>query len=51
MTADAPEIPGSSLERRTAVRWLMRGFLSLWGLGAAAVGMSFLKAPSSERRP
>ncbi len=39
------------MERRTAMRWLIRGFLSLWGLGAAAMGISFLKAPSPERRP
>jgi len=37
--------------RRTALRWLTRGFLSLWALGAAAVGASFLRAPSSEKRP
>jgi cytochrome b6-f complex iron-sulfur subunit len=30
--------------------WLTRGFLSLWGLGAAGVGISFLKAPEEERR-
>jgi cytochrome b6-f complex iron-sulfur subunit len=39
------------MERRTALRWLIRGFLSLWGVGAAAMGISFLKAPSEERRP
>lgn len=39
------------VERRTVMRWLIRGFLSLWGLGAAAVGVSFLKAPETERRP
>lgn len=37
-------------ERRTVLRWLIRGFLSLWALGAAALGLSFLKAPSSEHR-
>lgn len=42
---------GEPLERRTAVQWLIRGFLSLWGLGAAALGAAFLKAPSPERRP
>jgi cytochrome b6-f complex iron-sulfur subunit len=38
-------------ERRTALRWLIRGFLSLWGVGAAAMGISFLKPPPPERRP
>ncbi len=42
---------GDPVERRTALTWLIRGFLSLWGLGAAALGAAFLKAPSSERRP
>jgi cytochrome b6-f complex iron-sulfur subunit len=37
--------------RRTILRWLIRGFLSLWGAGAAAVGISFLKAPDPEKRP
>jgi cytochrome b6-f complex iron-sulfur subunit len=37
--------------RRTALKWLTRGFLSLWGLGAAAVGLTFLRAPTSEKRP
>ena len=37
--------------RRTALGWLTKGFLSLWALGAAAVGISFLKAPSTEKRP
>ncbi|MFQ5876457.1 MAG: ubiquinol-cytochrome c reductase iron-sulfur subunit [Acidobacteriota bacterium] len=37
--------------RRTALRWLIRGFLSLWGLGGAFLGLSFLRAPSAERRP
>ena len=36
--------------RRTVLTWLTRGFLSLWGLGAAGVGLSFLKAPEAERR-
>lgn len=43
--------PKEGLERRTALGWLIRGFLSLWGLGAAAVGISFLQAPSAEKRP
>ena len=38
-------------ERRTVLRWLIRGFLSLWGLGAAVMGISFLKPPPPERRP
>jgi Rieske Fe-S protein len=42
---------GEPLERRTALRWLVKGFLSLWALGAAAVGVSFLKAPEEEKRP
>ena len=33
------------------LRWLVRGFLSLWGLAAAGVGISFLKAPESGERP
>ena len=37
--------------RRRALRWLMRGFLSLWGLAAAGVGISFLKAPDGKERP
>jgi cytochrome b6-f complex iron-sulfur subunit len=41
----------SSTGRRTFLGWLSRGFLSLWGLGAAAVGISFLKAPGAEERP
>ncbi|HEU4403284.1 MAG TPA: Rieske (2Fe-2S) protein [Candidatus Polarisedimenticolia bacterium] len=40
-----------SPERRAALRWLIRGFLSLWGLGAAALGIAFFKAPEAERRP
>jgi len=45
--ADAKQPTG----RRTFLEWLVKGFLSLWGLGAAAVGISFLKAPGDERRP
>lgn len=41
---------GEPQDRRTALTWLIRGFLSLWGLGAAALGAAFLKAPASERR-
>lgn len=42
---------GEALERRTALGWLIKGFLSLWALGAAAVGISFLKAPEEGKRP
>jgi hypothetical protein len=41
----------SSSGRRNLLTWLIRGFLSLWGLGAAAVGVSFLRAPKAEERP
>ena len=51
LTIEGEEAQGEALERRAAMRWLIRGFLSLWGLGAAALGTAFLKAPSSERRP
>jgi cytochrome b6-f complex iron-sulfur subunit len=37
--------------RRAFLQLLIRGFLSLWGLGAAAVGISFLKVPEAEKRP
>ena len=37
--------------RRKAMKWLIRGFLSLWGAGAAAVGIAFMKAPDPEERP
>jgi cytochrome b6-f complex iron-sulfur subunit len=37
--------------RRTAILWLTRGFLSLWAVGAASLGIGFLKAPSREKRP
>ena len=37
--------------RRTAILWLTRGFLSLWAVGATALGIGFLKAPSREKRP
>jgi cytochrome b6-f complex iron-sulfur subunit len=39
------------VRRRSALRWLIGGFLSLWGLAAAGVGISFLKAPEAEKRP
>lgn len=40
-----------SVGRRTALTWLIRGFLSLWALGSAVVGLAFLKAPEKEKRP
>lgn len=39
------------MERRGALAWLIRGFLSLWAFGAGVLGLSFLRAPSSEKRP
>jgi len=39
------------VKRRSILEWMVRGFLSLWALGAAAVGISFLKAPHAEKRP
>ncbi len=51
MTDETRDDRAGPVERRTAMRWLIRGFLSLWGLGAAALGISFLKAPETERRP
>ncbi|HZI93941.1 MAG TPA: Rieske (2Fe-2S) protein [Patescibacteria group bacterium] len=45
-----PEQDGPGQGRRSALRWLIGGFLSLWGLGAAAVALSFLRAPTSARR-
>jgi cytochrome b6-f complex iron-sulfur subunit len=47
---DRPE-GAPSPERRSLLGWLTKGFLSLWALGAAAVGLSFLRAPASEKRP
>jgi len=37
--------------RRGFLRFLSGGFLSLWGIGAAGLVLSFLKAPGSEKRP
>ena len=51
MAGEVEQDRGEPLERRAAVQWLIRGFLSLWGFGAAALGAAFLKAPSPERRP
>jgi len=52
------EVPGAEgagpiprPRRRAFLEWLIGGFLSLWGIGAAAVGISFLKAPGAEKRP
>ena len=45
-----PEAPPQE-GRRTAMGWLIKSFLSLWALGGGVVGLSFLKAPSSEKRP
>lgn len=42
---------GEPPRRRAFLEWLIGGFLSLWGVGAAAVGISFLKAPGAESRP
>lgn len=41
----------TAIERRGALIWLIRGFLSLWAFGAGVLGLSFLRAPSSEKRP
>jgi cytochrome b6-f complex iron-sulfur subunit len=49
MSVDANDT--TTTGRRSVLGWLIGGFLSLWGLGAAAVGISFVKAPSSEHRP
>jgi cytochrome b6-f complex iron-sulfur subunit len=40
-----------TVRRRSVLEWLIGGFLSLWGLGVAAVVASFLKAPGAEERP
>jgi cytochrome b6-f complex iron-sulfur subunit len=39
-----------TLERRGVLAWMVRGFLSLWGLGAGVLGIAFLRAPESRRR-
>ncbi|MGW8179331.1 MAG: hypothetical protein ACWGQW_11305, partial [bacterium] len=33
-------------QRRTFLKWLTRGFLSLWGVGLIGVVVSFIRAPS-----
>lgn len=43
-SGETPDEEGVS-PRRDAVRWLVGGFLSLWGLAAGALGLSFLRAP------
>jgi cytochrome b6-f complex iron-sulfur subunit len=48
-TGDGKKSP--STKRRSFLEWLIGGFLSLWGLGAAAVSISFIKAPGTEKRP
>lgn len=52
MVATPPDPPAvAPIDRRSALAWLVRGFLSLWALGAGAVGIAFLKAPEREKRP
>ena len=43
--------PEIGMGRRSALGWLVKGFLSLWAIGAGAVGIAFLKAPEKEKRP
>ncbi len=45
----SPELGPPSTGRRRALRWLARGFLSLWGLGAVWVTLGFLKPPRGRR--
>lgn len=33
-------------QRRTFLKWLTRGFLSMWGVGVVGVVTSFIRAPS-----
>ncbi len=42
-------IEASSPARRRFLVWLVRGFLSLWGLGIAWVIAAFVKSPHSSR--
>ncbi len=51
MTEEPMPTTGGTTERRSVLRWLIRGFLSLWAIGGAALGVSFLKLPGDERRP
>jgi len=47
MTDRVPE--ESEPQRRTFLKWLTRGFLALWGIGAVGVIASFIRAPSMPR--
>jgi cytochrome b6-f complex iron-sulfur subunit len=49
--AGAAAGPADAAGRRSVLRWLISGFLSLWGVAAAGLGLSFLRAPGAERRP
>lgn len=46
---DEPARP--TLDRRSALAWLGRGFLALWIPAIGAMMASFLKAPAEESRP
>jgi cytochrome b6-f complex iron-sulfur subunit len=49
VTEKAPDAEKAPIGRRTAIRWLVRGFLSLWALGAAVLAGSFLRTPETRR--
>ncbi|HEU5180274.1 MAG TPA: Rieske 2Fe-2S domain-containing protein [Candidatus Polarisedimenticolia bacterium] len=51
MSAPLRDEPELATGRRTFLRWLVQGFLSLWALAAGVVGFTFLKAPEKEQRP
>ena len=52
MNADVKRVQADQpTKRRRFLEWMIGAFLSLWGLGAAAVAISFLKAPGAEERP
>ena len=51
MTEQPKPAPANPRARRSVLHWLIRGFLSLWAIGGAALGVSFLKLPGDERRP
>ena len=51
MTVDGRTNEPRAVERRGILTWLVRGFLSLWGVGAAGVAASFLKPPEDKNRP
>jgi len=40
-----PDESGASQTRRSVLRWLVRSFLSLWGVASVGVVFSFLKTP------